>query len=90
MPVKINCETEQGGAVQLNAKHKVWASFAIAGVADLPKLNILHAGAKLRDGRSVQFFLNLDSGLVVVDVIDKNQKGGVEIVRKTLLKDKEG
>ena len=37
--------------------------------------------AKLSDGRTVQFFVNSDTRLIVVDVIDKDEHGGVEILR---------
>jgi hypothetical protein len=84
MPVQITAVSKQGGAVKLNAKHGVWASYSVARVADLPASEILYAGATLQDGRRVQFFLNRETGLVVVDVIDKNDKGGVEILRQTL------
>ena len=82
--VEITAETPQGGAVKLNTKHGVWASYCVAQVGDLPPSEILYAGAKLKDGRRVQFFLNRETGLVVVDVIDKNGKGGVEILRTSL------
>ena len=35
----------------------------------------------LPDGRSVSFFLNKRTGLVVVDVIDADEEGGNEFVR---------
>lgn len=81
--VKVNCETKKGGAVELNKGHGVWASYAVATAGDLPPSEILLVGAKLKDGRRVQFFLNRETGLIVVDVIDKNEKGGCEILRKT-------
>jgi hypothetical protein len=76
--VKIRCSTNGGGAVSLNSKHHVWASYRVAGVADKPKPELLYAGAQLRDGRSVQLFLNRETNLIVVDVIDRGGRGGVE------------
>lgn len=84
MPVTITAESEQGGAVILNKERHIWTSYAVAGVADLPRPGILYAGGNLPDGRKVQFFLNADNGLVVVDIIDKNGKGGTEVLRMQL------
>jgi hypothetical protein len=33
------------------------------------------------DGRTVQFFLNMESRLIVVDVFDADERGGVEYAR---------
>ena len=82
MPVIITAETEQGGAVILNEGRKIYASYAVAGVADLPRPGILYSGGLLPDGRKIEFFLNADTGLVVIDIIDKKGKGGTEILRK--------
>ena len=79
--MKIQCQTSAGGSVQLNGKHGVWASYAVAGVAGLPPPEILYAGATMANGRQVQFFLNRESGLVVVDVIAPNSGGGNEVLR---------
>lgn len=38
----------------------------------------------LPDGRRVIFFVNKATGLVVVDVADADDKGGVELLRVTL------
>ena len=35
-------------------------------------------------GNTLQFFYNPENGLVVVDIIHKNELGGNEILRKTL------
>lgn len=82
--MKINAKTDKGGAVLLNEEHHVWASYAVARVGDQPPPDILYAGAMLDDGRRVQFFLNRETGLVVVDVIDAEGSGGVEILRRTV------
>lgn len=82
--MKIRCETKSGGAVEFNKRHGVWASYAVAAVDDKPAPEIMYAGAKLGDGRAVQFFLNRHTGLIVVDVIDRNNKGGTEILRRNI------
>ncbi len=76
--------TTKGGAITLNEKHGISASYAVATVGDLPPSEIFYAFAKLKGGRRLQFFLNRETGLVVVDVIDKNEKGGREILRHTV------
>jgi len=80
----MNTKIETGKAVTLNKKHGVWASYAVAGVQGFPPPEILYAGAKLNNGKRVQFFLNRETNLIVVDVIDKNDKGGVELMRVTV------
>lgn len=81
-PMKITCETPKGGAVEISKPHGVWASYAVATVGKAPPAEILYAGATLKDGRRVQFFLNRETSLVVVDVIAADDTGGVEILRK--------
>ncbi len=84
MAVQIKCETVKGGAVVLNKERGVWASYAVATAGDLPPAELLYVGATLTDGRAIQVFLNNENGLLVVDVINKNGKGGIEILRRTL------
>ena len=36
------------------------------------------------EGHSLSFFYNPENGLVVVDLCDKNERGGIELLRKTL------
>lgn len=79
----INAVTAKGGAAVFNAKHGVWASYAVATAGELPPPEVFYAGAKLPDGRTVQFFLNRETGLVVVDVLGKDGHGGTEILRQT-------
>ena len=79
--MKIQCQTKQGGSVRLNDKHGVWASYAVAGVAGRPPPEILYAGARLANGRRIEFFLNRESGLVVVDVMAPGSHGGNEVLR---------
>ena len=80
----INTVTAKGGAAVFNAKHGVWASYAVATAGDLPPPEVFYAGAKLPDGRAVQFFLNRVTGLVTVDVLGKDGRGGTEILRQTV------
>ena len=79
--MKIRCRTKQGGSVQLNRQHGVWASYAVAGVAGRPPPEILYCGATLRNGRQIEFFLNRETGLVVVDVMARHGRGGNEVLR---------
>ena len=58
-----------------------WASYRVAGVAELPPPDIFLSGVTLDDGRAIQFFVSRETNLVVVDVIDKGCRGGVEILR---------
>lgn len=39
---------------------------------------------KMRDGRTLSFFVNRKSGLLVGNVIDKDEKGGYEFLRRNL------
>jgi hypothetical protein len=80
--MKINCETAKGGAVELNKKHGVWASYAVATVGDTPAPEIMYAGITLPSGKSIQFFVNRETGLVVLDVVNKGGKSGVELIRR--------
>lgn len=82
MTVKINCETEKGGAIELNKAHGVWASYAVATVGSAPPAEIFYAGIKLRDGSNLQFFTNRETGLIVVDHVAKNEKSGSELIRQ--------
>ena len=79
--MEINCTTENGGSVSLNAGHGVWASYAVAGVAGQPPDELLYAGAALEDGRSVQFFLNRENGLICVDILAADGRSGTEVLR---------
>ena len=79
--MKIQCRTMKGGSVQLNKGHGVWASYAVAGVGDLPRPEILYAGVTMPNGRQVQFFANRESGLVVVDIMAPSNRCGNEVLR---------
>ena len=79
--MRIRCRSRKGGSVTLNARHGVWASYAVAGVAGQPRPEILYAGATLPGGRQVQFFLNRETGLVVVDIVAPHGERGNEVLR---------
>ena len=79
--MKIQCRTKKGGSVQINKEHGVWASYAVASVADYPPPEILYAGVTMSNGRQIQFFANRESGLVVVDIMAPNRRGGNEVLR---------
>lgn len=79
--MKVNCETAKGGEVEFNKDHGVWASYAVAAVADIPPSELFYAGVKLTDGKSLQLFVNRETGLVVVDVVAKSGKRGIEVLR---------
>lgn len=55
MTVKVTAETKEGGAVILNKKRHVWASYAVASVGDMPPSAGVEQGAngavklKMRD-----------------------------------------
>ena len=79
--MRIQCRTKKGGCVRLNMKHGVWASYAVASVADFPPPEILYAGVTLPNGRQIQFFANRESGLIVVDIVAPNSRCGNEVLR---------
>ena len=80
--IQVNAITQKGGAVELNKKHGVWASYAVATAGDLPPAECLHAAVKLPDNRIVKLFVNRENGLVVVDVANPKGTSGVEILRQ--------
>jgi hypothetical protein len=82
--MKIRCKTRKGGSVTFNTKDGAWASYAVAGVKGLPTPELFYSGIKLPDGRSVQLFVNRETGLIVVDVVDKGGKGGCEVYRRNV------
>jgi len=79
----VTATTSKGGAIRFNRKHGAWASYAVAGVGGQEPQELMYAGLTLPDGRAVQLFVNRETGLIVVDLIAKNGKGGVELLRKT-------
>lgn len=83
--LKIHYQQKDGGSVTFHKKNHVHANYTEGGITSGDghywHADILRAGALLKDGRRVEFFLNRETNLVVVDVIDKNDKGGVEILR---------
>jgi hypothetical protein len=45
---------------------------------------ITHQYAHLDDGRTISLFVNRDTNLVVLDVVDADEEGGVEVYRRNL------
>lgn len=84
MPVKVNCETPKGGSVEFGKRREVWASYAVAGVVDMPRPELFYAGVKLSGGKSVSLFVNRETGLVVVDVVNRGGKSGTEVLRQVV------
>ncbi len=80
--MNIECTTDKGGAVTLNKEHGVWISYAVMTVADIPPAEILLSSIKLKDERTIQFFVNRETGLIVLDLIEKDEKAGMELFRK--------
>lgn len=44
--------------------------------------DIHYATIPLLDGRYVQLFVNRDTNLVVLDIVDADEQGGVEVYRR--------
>lgn len=84
MPVKVTCESKDGGAVRLNEAHGVWASYAVATAGDLPPPHCLTVGIGLPGGRALQLFVNRETGLVCVSLTDKDESGGTELFQSTI------
>lgn len=85
----VRAITEKGGSVDLNKAHGVWASYAVGTVGDAPPPEIFYSGITLPDGRLVQFFVNRETNLVVVDVVYPKPRGkqriaGIEVYRATV------
>ncbi len=47
-----------------------------------PRDQLFHVYVEMPDGREVAFFLNTDTGLIVVDVVDADGEAGVELYRR--------
>jgi len=60
----------------INKEHKVYASYH-----SYCNNNLFHSGITLPNGRSVTFFVNRETGVVVVDIVAKNGKSGNEVLR---------
>lgn len=82
MSIKINCETAKGGAVEFNREHGVSASYAVATVGNLPPAELFYAWVKLPSGKTVQLFVDRETGLVGVDVVAKHGRSGVCLLHK--------
>jgi len=46
--------------------------------------NIQRLNVTTKDGNTLSFFYNPDNNLIVVDLVHKNELGGIELLRKTL------
>lgn len=84
MAVQVMCESAQGGAVRLSQVHPVAASYAVAAAGDLPPSECLTVWVTLACGRTVQLFVNRQTGLVTVSSADKDETGGTELFRQTV------
>ena len=85
MSMKVLCETDNGGCVEFN--REVTVSSNVAGVEGQPK-ETTHIFLRKQDKRvkaTVQVFFNSMTGLLVVDAIDPNEKGGTEVFRQQVL-----
>ena len=50
-------------------------------MANAQDARIVRHNVELDDGRVVTLFVNKDSRLIVVDVVDADERGGVELLR---------
>ena len=68
------------GQVVLHKRHSVTASYGpVQG--DGWKNYLFHSGVNLPNGRRVAFFVNRETGVVVVDIIAKSGNRGNEVLR---------
>ncbi len=81
MSIEVELITPKGGVVCMNQEHGVRVSYAVATVDALAPQELLYVWMKLPSGRSVQLFVNRESGLIVVDVVDKRGVRGNEVLR---------
>ena len=51
---------------------------------DSTAISIIRYNIKTKEGNTLQLFYNPENNLVVVDLIHKNDKGGMELLRKEL------
>lgn len=84
MAITVTCESAQGGAVEFNKAHGVRASYAVATAGDLPPPEVLTVDVKLHCGRHVHLFVNRESGLVIVEAINRDDASGTELFRTTV------
>jgi hypothetical protein len=49
--------------------------------AEYPEHNIVRNYVSLDDGRTVALFVNRETNLVVLDIVDADEKGGNEVYR---------
>jgi hypothetical protein len=75
--MKIRATVKGGGAVLFNSARAAWASFNVHP-------GLFYTGVKLPDGRRVTTFVNTETGLICVDVIDKGGNSGTEVFRRVI------
>ena len=81
MSILINYVSNKGGSVTLNEKHGVSCSYAVAGIVGDEPAELLYTWINLPSGKQIQFFVNRETGIVVVDIVNKKQTGGKEVLR---------
>jgi len=82
--IQVKYISPQGGVVEFNEQHGVWASYAVAAVAARPPPEIFYAGIELPTGEQVQLTVNRQSQLVCLDIVDHGGQSGYELLRHTV------
>jgi hypothetical protein len=65
----------------IDNEHGITTTYYHVDFSDGKRNHLLHCSAKLPNGKTVTFFVNRDTNLVVVDIIAKNGKSGNEVLR---------
>ena len=60
--------------------HRQGELVTMTRVPTLDPVRIFHV--TLNDGRHIQFFANVETNLVCVDVVDADEQGGCEVYRR--------
>lgn len=66
------------------AKRKGSTGTRYTAIGKTPEPSIVHHTITLHDGRIVSLFVNRDTNLVVLDIVDTNERGGFEVYRRTV------
>lgn len=66
------------------AKRKPKRQAASIGDFREPLGALVNMYVPLDDGRMVSLFVNRDTNLIVLDVVDANERGGVEVYRRNV------
>ena len=92
--MKIHYKQKDGAGISFYKKRHVSASYTYRGLkssdGNVWHADILRAGATLNNGQHVEFFLNRATGLVVVDVLRKGGRSGMELLRQTIDQETQG